>query len=60
MAKKHTSVVESEVKPDENGGHGYIEFGSIGGAVVQVFYADDNERRGNNDNRRIQNSNLLK
>lgn len=28
---------------DENGGHGYVEFGSIGRAVVQVFRADDNE-----------------
>lgn len=28
---------------DENGGHGYMEFGSIGGAVVQVFRADDDE-----------------
>ena len=27
---------------DENGGHGYMEFGSIGSAVVQVFRADDN------------------
>lgn len=39
---------------DENGGHGYMEFGSIGSAVVQVFYADDNERCDYNDNRRIQ------
>ena len=28
---------------DENGGHGYMEFGSIGSAVVQVFRADDNK-----------------
>lgn len=28
---------------DENGGHGYMEFGCIGSAIVQVFYADDNE-----------------
>ena len=28
---------------DENGGHGYMEFGSIGSAVVQVFRADDND-----------------
>ena len=27
---------------DENGGHGYIEHGSIGNAIVHVFYADDN------------------
>ena len=37
-------------KEDENGGHGYMEFGSIGSAVVQVFYADDNEGCENNDN----------
>lgn len=30
-------------KEDENGGHGYMELGCIGSAVVQVFYADDNE-----------------
>lgn len=30
-------------KEDENGGHGYVEHGSIGGAIVHVFYADDNE-----------------
>ena len=28
---------------DENGGHGYMVFGSIGSAVVQVFRADDND-----------------
>ncbi|WP_286011580.1 hypothetical protein [Leuconostoc citreum] len=28
---------------DENGGHGYVEFGCIGSAIVQVFYADDKE-----------------
>lgn len=31
-------------KEDENGGHGYMEFGSIGSTVVQVFYADDIEQ----------------
>ena len=30
-------------KEDENGGHGYMEFGSIGSAVVQVFRAYYNE-----------------
>ena len=30
-------------KEDENGGHGYMEFGRIGSAVVQVFRADDND-----------------
>ena len=35
---------------DENGGHGYMEFGSIGSAVVQVFRADDNDE-GENDDR---------
>ena len=34
---------------DENGGHGYMEFGSIGSAVVQVFRADDNEGCENDD-----------
>ena len=34
---------------DENGGHGYMEFGSIGGAVVQVFRADDDEGCENDD-----------
>lgn len=29
---------------DENGGRGYVEHASIGGAIVHVFYADDNER----------------
>lgn len=38
---------------DENGGHGYMEFGSIGSAVVQVFYADDNEGCENNDKQSI-------
>lgn len=33
----------------ENGGHGYMEFGSIGSAVVQVFYADDNDEGENDD-----------
>lgn len=28
---------------EENGGHGYMEFGCIGSAVVHVFYADDKE-----------------
>ncbi len=28
---------------DENGGHGYVEHAFIGGAIVHVFYADDNE-----------------
>lgn len=28
---------------DENGGHGYVEHASIGGAIVHVFYADDKE-----------------
>lgn len=28
---------------DENGGRGYMEFGSIGSAVVHVFRADDND-----------------
>lgn len=28
---------------DENGGHGYMEFGCIGGTIVHVFYADDKE-----------------
>ena len=35
---------------DENGGHGYTEFGSIGSAVVQVFRADNNDE-GENDER---------
>lgn len=39
----------NEISEDENGGHGYMEFGSIGSAVVHVFYADDNERGENND-----------
>ena len=34
---------------DENGGHGYMEFGNIGSAVVQVFRADDNEGCENDD-----------
>lgn len=34
---------------DENGGHGYMEFGSIGSAVVQVFRADDNDEGENDD-----------
>jgi len=38
---------------DENGGHGYMEFGSIGSAVVQVFYADDNEGCENNDKQSV-------
>jgi len=38
---------------DENGGHGYMEFGSIGRAVVQVFRADDNEGCENNDKQSI-------
>ena len=36
-------------KKDENGGHGYMEFGSIGSAVVQVFRADDNDGDENDD-----------
>lgn len=36
-------------KEDENGGHGYMEFGSIGSAVVQVFRADDNDEGENDD-----------
>lgn len=35
---------------DENGGHGYMEFGSIGSAVVHVLRADDNDG-GENDDR---------
>lgn len=38
---------------DENGGHGYMEFGSIGSAVEQVFYADYNEGCENNDKQSI-------
>ena len=34
---------------DENGGHGYMEFGSIGSAVVQVFRAEDNDEGENDD-----------
>ena len=34
---------------DKNGGHGYMEFGSIGSAVVQVFRADDNDEGENDD-----------
>lgn len=30
---------------DENGGHGYVEHASIGGAIVHVFYADDYDER---------------
>lgn len=33
----------------ENVGHGYMEFGSIGSAVVHVFYADDNDGDDNDD-----------
>ncbi|MDF8368289.1 hypothetical protein G9403_02440 [Weissella paramesenteroides] len=38
---------------DENCGHGYMEFGCIGSAVVQVFYADDNEGCENDDKQSI-------
>lgn len=34
---------------DENGGHGYMEFGCIGSAVVQVFRADDDDEGGEAD-----------
>ena len=39
--------VSQELINDENGGHGYVEFGSIGKAVVQVFRANDNDKNGN-------------
>ena len=40
---------ETIERVDENGGHGYVEHASIGSAIVHVFYADDNERGGNNE-----------
>lgn len=39
--------VSEELMNDENGGHGYMEFGSIGKAVVQVFRSYDNDEDGN-------------
>lgn len=38
--------VSQELMNDVNGGHGYMEFGSIGRAVVQVFRADDIDEDG--------------
>lgn len=48
MANETNVMSNNQVHEDENGGRGYLEFGSIGGAIVQVFHADEDDR--GNDN----------
>lgn len=44
-----SEMFTSDMKEDENGGHFYVEHGSIGNKIVHVFYADDKERGENNE-----------